>query len=173
MHVSNRSAEIDHDWHAVDGDAPLPAAGDVVLPLARWLAERDGLGPRDGRLGVRLTGADDVSALAGNFARIDRIVVLFAKGTDGRGYSQARLLRERYGYRGELQATGELLPDHLHFLHRCGFDHVTLPAGVERAEIVTALTAISHGTQPAGDGGELAFRRARRPTWRPEQSPAA
>lgn len=173
MHVSNTSRETDAPWHFVAGDAPLPATGDVVLPLARWLAERTRMDTREGRIGVQLTGADDVARLVDDVDRIDRVVLFFDKGTDGRGYSQARLLRERFGFRGELQAAGELLPDHLHFLYRCGFDHVTLPATVERAEIVSALTAISHGTQPAGDGGELAFRRTRRPAWQPDRAPAA
>ena len=50
------------------------------------------------------------------------IILDFPKFTDGRAYTQARLLRERLGYTGELRASGAVFIDQLPFLLRCGFD---------------------------------------------------
>src|SRR4051794_23757854 len=87
-----------------------------VVPLADWKGEP----------GVRLESSDDPEALAGHLDRLTLVAIHFPTFTDGRGYSIARLLRERYGFKGEIRAVGEVLRDNLFYLSRCGFDSFDL-----------------------------------------------
>jgi uncharacterized protein (DUF934 family) len=99
----------------------LPDRGPVIVPLALWLAERGALRAR-GEVGVLLAPDDDPAALAGDVAALAVIAVDFPQFTDGRGYSTARLLRERHRYAGELRAVGDVLRDQLYAMAECGFD---------------------------------------------------
>jgi len=110
------------NWRFVDDDEALPLEGAVVVSLKRWAAERDSLLQRREALGVRLEPADLVETLVPDLAHLALIQIDFPKFNDGRGYSTARLLRQRYRYPGELRAVGRVLRDQLLYLHRCGFD---------------------------------------------------
>jgi uncharacterized protein (DUF934 family) len=94
---------------------------------------------RQGRLGVLIDGGDDPDALNGDLERFDLIAINFPQFTDGRGYSLARLLRERYGYRGELRAVGDVIADNLFFLASCGFDAFALKGAPDEAALSAAL----------------------------------
>ncbi|HYY61036.1 MAG TPA: DUF934 domain-containing protein, partial [Burkholderiales bacterium] len=78
---------------------------------------------------LRLEPTDDPAAVAERLARVARVEVHFPKFGDGRGFSIGRLLRERYGYTGELRAVGHITRDHLFFLESCGFDAFELREG--------------------------------------------
>jgi uncharacterized protein (DUF934 family) len=91
------------------------------VPLALWRAARAALAPR-ADVGVWLAPADDPAELAGDVDALRLVAIDFPQFTDGRGYSSARLLRERYGYRHELRAIGEVLRDQLFALSEVGFD---------------------------------------------------
>src|SRR5688572_6933477 len=93
---------------AKDNAYSVPA-GDVIVPLPLWLAQRGSLISRAGRLGVWLDSHEDPAAIAGDLDRFALVAVNFPQSGDGRGYSIARLLRERYGYKGELRAIGEVV----------------------------------------------------------------
>jgi uncharacterized protein (DUF934 family) len=142
---------VDDSWQAVAAGEPLPAEGPVLVPYERWQAERDTLIGRNTPLGVRLANTHPVEALALDIDRLDLIVLEFPKFIDGRAFTQARLLRERYGYRGELRATGNVLRDELLFMQRCGFDafETTDPKAVESWR--AALSEFSVFYQPAAD----------------------
>lgn len=101
--------------------ADLPAEGGVIVPVALWHAERSALLAR-GDVGVWLAPADDPAKLAGDVASLPLIAVDFPQFADGRGYSTARLLRERYGFRNQLRAIGDILRDQLFALEEVGFD---------------------------------------------------
>ncbi len=123
-------------WHApAEGAAPQ---GYQLLTLAQWLAARD-TWPRGLPLGVQLANDEDVELLAPDLERIALVALAFPKWTDGRAYSQARLLRSRYGFEGELRATGEVLVDMLPLLERNGFSSVTLRADQDRLAAERAL----------------------------------
>lgn len=110
-------------YPADDGLLPdFPEAAGLVVPLALWRRRREDLIERGGRLGVRLAPEEGPEAIAGDLSHFDLVAVEFPVFTDGRGYSTARLLRERYGFRGELRAVGDVLRDQLLALQRCGFD---------------------------------------------------
>jgi uncharacterized protein (DUF934 family) len=101
--------------------ADLPADDPVIVPLALWHAERKALIARR-NVGVWLAPDAEPADLAGDVEALPVIAVDFPKFVDGRGYSIARLLRDRYGYRGELRAVGDVLRDQLYAMAECGFD---------------------------------------------------
>ena len=137
----------------------LPA-GPVLFPTAVWLARRQEILARNEPIGLALAPADDVATIAGDLAHFAVIAVEFPKFTDGRGYSQARLLRERHGYTGELRAVGDVLHDQLFFMARVGFDAFALKDG-KNAEYALAagFTTFSEAYQTAVDRPQPFFRR--------------
>ncbi len=92
---------------------------------------------------VRLEPGDDPAAIADRLARVAWVEVNFPKFGDGRGYTIARLLRERYGYRGELRAIGQVARDNLYFLERCGFDSFLLRDGEDPQEALRGFEDFS------------------------------
>jgi len=125
--IKNR-AIVDDEWTLVRDPAAVaavPADRAIIVPLAVWTSERQSLAAR-GRVGVWLAPADDPAALAGDIASLPLIAVDFPQFVDGRGYSTARLLREKYAFRGELRAIGDILRDQLYYLAQCGFDAFSL-----------------------------------------------
>jgi len=142
---------VDDDWAYVaeiGGDSTAA----LILTFAQWQSEREAWIARDGRLGVVLQPAHRVELLAPDLARFALIAADFSGPSEGRGYSQARALRERWKFTGELRATGYVRRDQLFFMARCGFNSFELPA----ADIETAhgaLSAFSWAYQPANDAG--------------------
>ena len=121
-----------HDcWHtAVGEDGPMPTpdpCANRLLTLEQWHAVREHW-PQALEAGVMLPNDADVEALEPDLPRLAMIALQFPKWVDGRAYSQARLLRSRLRYTGEVRATGEVLVDMLPLLHRTGFDAVQLRA---------------------------------------------
>jgi uncharacterized protein (DUF934 family) len=142
-------ALVDDPWVLVrEAAAPadLPADGPVIVPLALWLAHRNALAVR-GKVGVLLSPADDPAALADDVGALVLIAVDFPKFTDGRGYSIARLLREKYAFRGELRAVGEVLRDQLYYMHACGFDAFAVRADRDPAAALAGLDDFSDNYQ--------------------------
>jgi uncharacterized protein (DUF934 family) len=123
MPLIKNGRAIADPWTAVADEEELPA-GDrpIIVSLTRWRAERDALIGRGGSLGVRLASNELASDIADDLQRFALVALDFPSFRDGRGYSSARLLRQRYGFRGEIRATGNVLRDQFLFLHRCGFD---------------------------------------------------
>jgi uncharacterized protein (DUF934 family) len=109
----------------IDAGVRSPPRGHRLLTLPQWLAVRDGW-PAHLATGLLLDNTADVEELVPYLPRLELIALQFPKWTDGRAYSQARLLRSRLGFAGELRATGEVLVDMLPLLQRCGFDAVAL-----------------------------------------------
>jgi uncharacterized protein (DUF934 family) len=142
---------VDDPWLYVQDEEPLPDGGAVIVTLARWQANRDQLLARPTPLGLRLKSDQASSLIAGDIERFDVIALEFPKFTDGRAFSSARLLRERYGFRGELRAVGNVLRDQLAYMRRCGFDSYEIPPRVDAAAWLSSLGGISVVYQPATD----------------------
>ena len=163
-------------WRALADDEPVPEAGAIRVSLARWQKERATLLGRGTPLGLSLKAGQHPAALAADLEHIKLIALEFAKFTDGRAYSYARLLRERYGYRGELRAVGQVLRDQLPFMHRCGFDAYEIASADAAAAWEMALAEIGVRYQPASDGAasvaELRRARGIEATAEPASSPA-
>jgi uncharacterized protein (DUF934 family) len=145
-------------WLGDDERAPARAI-DVVVSLARWRRERDSLRAREGRLGVALASAELAASIADELPQLALVAIHVPSFVDGRVYSTGRLLRMRYGYRGELRAFGEILPDQLLFLRRCGFDSVELRADQPLETARRALEALTVAYQGAEDTSPLYRRR--------------
>jgi uncharacterized protein (DUF934 family) len=152
MPLLKDGALIDDPWQRLADDAPLPAGDAVIVSLARFATERDALLTRAAPLGVALGNTDAIEALAPDLAHPRLIALAFPKFGDGRAYTQARLLRERYGFTGELRATGQVLPDQLHHMRRCGFDAFELARGEPLLAWRRAVHSFSAIYQPTGDG---------------------
>lgn len=159
-----RNGRVEHDaWRiagldAVQDDAATPH-GPVALPLAALLSGRIAA-PRPGEpRGVWLAPADDPRELYGHLDTLSLVAVQFPKFTDGRGYSTARLLRQRYGYKGEIRAVGYVLRDQLAYMSRCGFDAFEPAPGKDPVEALGAFDEMSVRYQPAVDEPQPIWRR--------------
>jgi uncharacterized protein (DUF934 family) len=137
----------------------IPAAGQVIVPLAAWQALREQLLARSESVGVWLSGSDDPAEIAGDLDHLGVVAVHFGGFTDGRGFSIGRLLRERYGWRGELRAVGDILRDQLFYLLRCGFDAFELRDGEDVEAALSALSGFSEAYQASVDRPLPLFRR--------------
>jgi uncharacterized protein (DUF934 family) len=114
--------------------------------------------PEQGEV-VRLEATDDPSSVEDRLVRAARVEVHFPKFGDGRGYSIGRLLRERYGYQGELRAVGEVARDHLYYMENCGFDAFLLREGEDAEEALTGFSDYSEGYQASVARPLPLFRR--------------
>lgn len=146
--------ELAGEWR---DDGALPPGG-LIVPLATWLAHKDALRLYP-RTGVLLSPTDDPALLGEDVHRLKLIAVSFPKFTDGRGFSIGRLLRERYGYQGELRAVGQILPDQVHFLSRTGFDSFEIPEA-RIPDALALLKPFSAPYQAAVNEPPLFLRRA-------------
>ncbi|MBJ7276050.1 DUF934 domain-containing protein [Marinobacter salarius] len=150
------------DWVVV----PRPADGEsldipeqpALIPADLWLAGKEHFEDRDD-IGVWLDSHDEPEILAGVVNELPVIAVNFPKFSDGRGYSIARLLRERLSYRNELRAVGDVLLDQLQFMKRCGFDTYVLRADKDINKAARCLNFFTQGYQAATDTDEPLFRR--------------
>lgn len=157
-------ALVDDPFLDATGLETLPERGPLIVALEQWLAHREALLARGQPLGLRLRSDQSPEAIADDVECFEVIALEFPKFRDGRAYSYARLLRERYGYRKELRAVGDVLLEQLHFMMRVGFDAFEIkdpdPLGAYRA----AAADFSVWYQPVGDGRPTAMqlRRMRR-----------
>jgi len=143
----------------VEDGAVVPERGAVLVPAERFLADREELARHDGPVGVVWPNNRNVAELAPYLDKLALVALAFPSYRDGRAYSQARLLRERYGFSGEVRATGQVLRDQFLFLMRAGFDafDVVKPADAEAFE--EAARRYSVFFQPTGDGRVTVARR--------------
>jgi uncharacterized protein (DUF934 family) len=149
-------------WQLIADADPIPAQGDVVLGLARLTAERAALRARSGKLGVRVDPEDELAPVVELLPELALVAINFPKFGDGRGYTKARLLRERYGYKGELRAVGEVLADQLQYMQRCGIDAFALSEGKDLAAALRAMRDFSVTYQGATDDPRPLYRRVAR-----------
>ena len=139
-------------------DDALPA-GDIIVPLAVWQAQKATLIAREGKVGVWLApeqSANDVKDDLGELAVVAMHLPIFS---DGRGYSTARLLAERFGYQGEIRAFGDVLIDQVYYLSRVGFNSLELRADQIVENAIKALSTFSEDYQTSANQPTPLFRR--------------
>jgi len=154
-----RNGETAHDsWTFVEDGALLPSTGCVTVSAHRLVEDGDALFLRNQSVGVRLAPEDDPASLTDVLDRLGLIEISFPKYTDGRGYSQAQLLRRRLGYGGELRAVGHVLRDQILYMHRSGFDAFET-ARADLPHVLEALAEFSAFYQIAADGKTPVFNR--------------
>src|SRR6059058_200282 len=144
-------------------DAPVPEGIAVILPATRLLADAGELLLRQAPTGVIWPNERKVAELAPYLDWLALVALVFPNFRDGRAYSQARILRERHQFRGELRATGQVLRDQLLFLQRAGFDAFEVTKDADAAAFAEAVHRYSVFYQPTGDGrpSTLTARRVR------------
>jgi uncharacterized protein (DUF934 family) len=141
------------------GAAGAEAASHLLLPLADYFKAIDAGEPADRRAPLLKAGNHDVSPLVAYLSKVPLVAIDFSSTGDGRGYTQARLLRERHGYKGELRAVGKIRADQMFFLARCGFDAFELLDDEDVAIAVAQLDRFSVSYQTSL--GDLTHTRMR------------
>jgi uncharacterized protein (DUF934 family) len=155
-----RHGKLEQDsYQLIEGDDPIPESGDVIVPLDRWLGEREALKARTSRIGVRLRSDESPETIADDLDSLAVVALEFPQFRDGRAYSYARMLRERFGYEGEVRAVGDVLMEQLHFMLRTGFDAFELESTDPLGQYETAMSDFSIWYQPTGDGRSTALQR--------------
>ncbi len=163
MPLIKDSELVSDPWVTLPDEETLPEGASVIVGLERWQAERETLIKRNAPLGLRLRSDQPPEDIAQDVERFQVIALEFPRFGDGRAYSYARLLRERYGYRGELRAVGNVLRDQALFMRRCGFDAFEVAEDSALEGWREALGEISVFYQPTADGRSPAHAlRARR-----------
>lgn len=156
--VENGEIVADRFVRVLD-DAPVPANGAVLIPAERLVAEAAELMARNGEIGVLWPNNRDIDELAPYLDKLALVALVFPKFQDGRAYSQARILRERLGFRGELRATGQVLRDQFVFMQRAGFNSFEVKKEADAKVFGAVSKRYSVFYQPTGDGLLTAFRR--------------
>ncbi len=148
----------DDSWQLVAKDATdnLPA-GDIIVPVEFWKENTEDLSQR-GNVAVWIDAGEEAESIAEDLDKIAFVAINFPAFTDGRGYSYARLLRERYSYQGEIRAIGDVLQDQLQHMTRCGFNSFSLKEGKNIETALAGLKTINEPYQAATDLPPL-FRR--------------
>jgi len=152
---------VEDEWRHLDDAEPVTPAEEFTVSHRRWLQERARLAASTLRLGLRLPNDAALTSLAEDFARFDLVVLDFPRFTDGRAYSQARLIRGRFGYRGELRAAGEVLRDQLLFMQRCGIDAFAVPPRAVGENWLSAFADFDVFYQPSEDRRPSTMQRRR------------
>lgn len=138
---------VDDTWVYLDKDDSLMPGADVVVPLARFLAEKELLLAHDGQVGVLIDAGEGVAAIVPFLDRLPLVCVNFPTMYDGRGLSYARELRERYRYGGQIRAVGDVQRDVVHGMHRCGINAFDIKDGKSIADALIAFGDFSTGYQ--------------------------
>ena len=159
--IKDRQVATDDPWILVDDGDHVPSTGDVIVGLHRFLADESELRARAGRFGVRIDPTDELDELATRLDGVALVAIHFPKFADGRGYTKARLLRERYGFEGEMRAVGDVLADQLYYMQRCGIDTFDLKQGKNPELAIACLSDLSVRYQGAVDEREPLYRRGR------------
>lgn len=156
--LSQREIVEDRFEALAPGDAPRPEVPQIVN-WADFLARKEAFTAPPERLGLRVPSDTDVVALTEHLPRFSLVAVEFPTFKDGRGFSIARLLRIRHGYKGTLRAVGHVLRDHLFYMTRVGFTEFELAPGKSLEEALPAFTEFSVVYQPGEDEALPLWRR--------------
>ena len=138
----------ENTWRFVADDAPL-VDGDITVSVQRWTQDKAQLLQHRAKIGVRLAPADLVDALSDDLSSISLIELNFPAFTDGRSFSQARLLRSRYGYQGEIRAVGNYMADQVFYLHRVGVNAFEFNSAKDIDLAMSAVNDFSVRYQPS------------------------
>jgi len=145
------------EWTRYDAEAGLPAGNQPLLvPFASFQAETERFLGYGGPLGIELASGDPARALEPYLWKLSLIVLVFPKFHDGRSYSAARLIRERFHYQGELRAAGDVLADQIPLMRRCGILSYDVSHAPTRAALKAGtLAEVRHFYQPIPNQPEV------------------
>jgi uncharacterized protein (DUF934 family) len=156
--VKNARITTDLFVHVADG-AELTGDGAILVSAARFLEDPEAVLKHAGKVGVVWPNNRDLDDLVPYLDRLAAVALVFPSFRDGRAYSQARLLRERHGYDGEMRATGQVLRDQFVFMSRAGFDAFEVKKDADADAFAETMKRYSVFYQPTGDGRVTALNR--------------
>ncbi|WP_119395641.1 DUF934 domain-containing protein [Salinibius halmophilus] len=154
--INNLGELTNEQFVRVDGNE-LPSEGNLLLSVEQWQANREQLSGRT--IGVWLKSDEFAEQIAADLEKLALVAIEFPKFADGRGYSTARLLRERYQFAGPVRAIGDVLLDQLQYMHRCGFDQFELRDDQKVENAVKTLNYFSEAYQTSVERPDPLFRR--------------
>lgn len=149
---------VDDNWQHLDDEAAL-VAGNITVSITRWQEQHETLSRHEGGLGIRLSGDDPLEEIVPDLGRFQLVVLLFPVFTDGRCYSYARLLRDRYHFKGEIRAQGDVLYDQLFYMSQCGINSFELANPNRLVQALAAFDAFSESYQATVLRPEPLYRR--------------
>ena len=152
MPIIKNGEFVEDGFVFVPDDEALPEGGAVLVTLLRFLKERDALIARGTPLGVRLKPAESPEALRADLPKLALVALEFPTFRDGRGFSWARMLRTRLGFKGEIRAVGHFLYDQLAFMARVGIDAFEVRQDFRAEDFARAMSEMTYVYQPSADG---------------------
>lgn len=159
MPLIKGSEQIEDRYVRIDDDSALPDDRAILIPAARFLADARDIIARSGDIGVVWPNNRDIAELAPYLDRLSLVTLVFPAFKDGRAYSQARTLRERYHFRGEIRAAGDVLRDQFLLMHRAGFDAFEVRKAADADAFCEVLRRYNVFYQPASDTEVSILRR--------------
>jgi uncharacterized protein (DUF934 family) len=157
----SHGAVAEDNWTVLQMPVETIPQGNILVPLKYWLEQSAELDGQAGLVGVWLDSDEEVEALADDLAQLPVVALNFPKFVDGRGFSSARLLRDRYDYKGEIRAIGNVIQDQLFMLQRCGFSQYCLADNVDLEAAAKSLNDFSDSYQTAADQDQPLCKRRR------------
>lgn len=152
-------------WRRVRDEEELPRAGAILVSLARLKRDRAAIAARGAPAGLALQSHERARELGEDAGLFGLVELHLPKFRDGRAFSAARLLRERYGFRGTIRAAGHILPDQALFLARCGVNEILLAGASRLGAFAAAMRAYSVAMQPTGSSWPSLRRRPAAPSF--------
>jgi uncharacterized protein (DUF934 family) len=159
MALIKNGGRVEDIWRTLSDTESVPSDGAVIISLKRWTEEKPWLKGRNAPLGIQLKADQPPAIIEDDLDRFDTITLEFPTFRDGRAYSYARLLRERYGFKGEIRAVGDVLRDQLAFMQRCGIDSFEVSDDAPIEQWVKAIDEISVVYQRATDDRKSALEK--------------
>lgn len=150
MQLIKNGKIVADEWTTVSDEDALPY-GPVIVSLDRWKNEQEALIARDGKLGICLKSGEEPSQIAEHLQHFDVVALEFPIYRNGRAFSYANLLRERYGYKGEVRAVGNVLRDQFYFMVRVGFDALEVRDEITPQIFQEAIGSFTYDYQPSAD----------------------
>ena len=152
-------AVVNNTWQLISADTDDLPQGDILISVSCWQAQRHNLANHAGAVGVWIDSNEEIEAFVATILDLPLIAINFPKFVDGRGFSLARLLRDRYAYSGEIRAIGQIIRDQLFPMQRCGFNPFAFETELDLVEASKSLGDFSDAYQVAVDQPEPLFKR--------------
>lgn len=149
---------VEDNWTLINEET-LDQAGDIIVPLALYLENQDTLNAREGQIGLKVNGDDDLDFVMDNLDKFPLIAVDFPAFRDGRGFSIARYL-VRADYKGQIRATGDIGQDRFAYLERCGFNAIQICDQVFKPEMLKSFDDMSNYYQSAADKNRPVYHQS-------------
>ena len=157
--IIDKKTAADDSWIRIESEEQLTLSGDRLVDWALFQAHADQFLSGAGKLGVRIDGDVELDDLAPYLNKLAMVAVTFPTFADGRGFSQARVLRQRYGFAGEVRAVGDVTWDRLRYMARCGINAFDVPADRYSDDMLRAFDEIAVCYQGAEDDPRPIYRQ--------------